>query len=57
MLPELLQFDGEVPMWKDGELIESIGVSGWGGWKKRPLYCPEGSREFRIKRIDNWYIF
>ncbi len=30
-LPELLLLGGGVPLWKDGELVGSIGVSGAGG--------------------------
>ncbi|NHW60041.1 heme-binding protein, partial [Escherichia coli] len=30
-LPELLLLGGGVPVWKDGELIGSLGVSGAGG--------------------------
>ena len=30
-LPELLLLGGGVPIWKDGELVGSIGVSGAGG--------------------------
>lgn len=30
-LPELLLLGGGVPVWKDGELVGSIGVSGGGG--------------------------
>lgn len=32
-LPELLLLGGGVPIWKDGELVGSIGVSGAGGGK------------------------
>jgi uncharacterized protein GlcG (DUF336 family) len=30
-LPELLLLGGGVPVWKDGNLVGSIGVSGGGG--------------------------
>jgi uncharacterized protein GlcG (DUF336 family) len=30
-LPELLLLGGGVPIWKDGELVGSIGISGAGG--------------------------
>ena len=30
-LPELLLLGGGVPIWKDGQLVGSIGVSGGGG--------------------------
>lgn len=32
-LPELLLLGGGVPVWKDGELVGSLGVSGAGGGK------------------------
>lgn len=30
-MPELLLLGGGVPIWKDGQLVGSIGVSGGGG--------------------------
>ena len=33
-LPELLLLGGGVPLWKDGQLVGSIGVSGGGGGQK-----------------------
>lgn len=44
-LPELLLLGGGVPIWKDGELIGSIGVSGGGG--------SENDHNIAVKAIQN----
>lgn len=44
-LPELLLLGGGVPIWKDGELVGSIGVSGGGGG--------ENDHSIAVKAIQN----
>ncbi len=44
-LPELLLLAGGVPIWKDGELVGSIGVSGAGGG--------ENDHNVAIKAVEN----
>ena len=44
-LPELLLLGGGTPIWKDGNLIGSIGVSGGGG--------SENDNNIAIKAVEN----
>lgn len=44
-LPELLLLGGGAPIWKDGELIGSIGISGGGG--------SENDHNIALKAIEN----
>jgi uncharacterized protein GlcG (DUF336 family) len=51
-LPELLLLGGGVPIWKDGELIGSIGVSGAGGGESDHNVAKKAAENlgFTIKR-------
>ena len=51
-LPELLLLGGGVPIWKDGELVGSIGVSGAGGGENDHNVDWKGveNLQFSIKR-------
>ena len=44
-LPELLLLGGGVPIWLDGELIGSLGVSGGGGG--------ESDHNIALKAVEN----
>lgn len=44
-LPELLLLGGGVPVWKDGELVGSLGVSGGGG--------SENDNNIAVKAVQN----
>lgn len=44
-LPELLLLGGGVPVWKDGELVGSLGVSGGGG--------SENDHNIAVKAVQN----
>lgn len=54
-LPELLLLGGGVPIWKDAELIGSIGVSGAGGGQSDHLVAKNAveSLGFTTKRESN----
>ncbi len=51
-LPELLLLGGGVPIWKDGELVGSIGVSGAGGGESDHNVAQKAAESigFTIKR-------
>lgn len=51
-LPELLLLGGGVPIWKDGDLVENIGVSGAGGGKNDHNVAKKATENlgFTVKR-------